>query len=329
MHEAPVVPIEISPPFAAPALFSFLAARAIPGVETATIEGDALRYARTLHLPGGPGAVELRAHQHHGVWRVQAAVESVTEADRDTALLHVRTLLDAGADPHRIDSDLRCDKRIRVLVDAAPGVRVPGAPSGDELLLRAMVGQQVSVAAARGHLTRLSDAFGTPYESGIDGLDRLFPTATQVATDLDAPADGDPLDSDRPLRLPRRNIRAVQNAAEALASGRLHLDADSSADALTEALIAEPGIGRWTAAYVVMRLRHEPDVWMTGDVALVAGARAVGILPPGRTTPQAHRELAELAQQWSPWRSYAAMHLWRAAVTYANEGNARSRHTST
>lgn len=129
-----------------------------------------------------------------------------------------------------------------------------------------------------------------------------------------APVPGAGPDPARPLRLPARQVAAVLAAAEALVDGTLpaHVGADPAE--LRARLVALPGVGPWTAAYVAMRVLGDPDAWLTGDVALAAGAVASGALDPGLPRPAAHRALAERAAAWSPWRSYAAMHLWRAAA---------------
>lgn len=148
------------------------------------------------------------------------------------------------------------------------------------------------------------------------GLTTLFPTPTQIVATVPYIGPREELDPDRPLRLPRRQSNAVRAAAEALASGTLDARAGADPDTLATQLAAVPGIGPWTAAYIALRVLGDPDAWMLGDVALVAGARAIRILPSTREgSKQAeHRALAERAAQWAPWRSYASMHLWRAAA---------------
>lgn len=311
-------PLSVIQPFNAPAVFDFLRDRAIPGVERCVVADDHLGYARTLRLPSGPGAMVVRFVQRtKTAWLVYADLELSHQRDRLAALGFVRRLLDLGHDPRLVAGVLLGNRAMQTLVLAQPGLRVPRCIDSDELVVRAIIGQQVSVRAATTHLTRLVQACGTPHSSRDPALDRLFPTAAQVAATVRAPADDEPLDPDRPLRLPRRNLRTVACTAAALAAGDLVVDIRCDPADLSAALIARPGIGPWAAPYLRMRVCGDPDVWLPGDVALVAGAKAAGILPADLPKTAAHRELARLAHQWSPWRSYAAMHLWRVAGLHA------------
>jgi AraC family transcriptional regulator of adaptative response / DNA-3-methyladenine glycosylase II len=307
--------LPVREPFDARGTLAFLAARAVDGVETAALDGPELRYARTLTLPHGPGAAEVTAGTAVGPGRVGLRLEVASLADVPVAVARVRRLLDLDADPGAVDAALTADPALAPLVAAVPGIRVPGTADPHETVVRAIVGQQISVAAARTHLSRLAAGVGTPYASGFAGLTRLFPTAAQVS------------DGGAHLRLPARTRQAVVDVARALAGGELAVGVGDDAAELRARLVARPGIGPWTAAYVAMRVLGDPDAWLDGDVALLAGARAVGVLPPepsGVGDPggsrvadnraRSHRALAEHARAWAPWRSYAAMHLWRAAV---------------
>ena len=308
--------LPVRQPFDAPGVLAFLAVRAVPGVEVAALDDpDRLRYARTLALPHGPGAVEVVAtRQRDGGWRLGLLLELTSLSDVGTAVARVRRLLDLDADPLAVDAALAADPALAPLVAATPGVRVPGTVDPAELVVRAIVGQQISVAAARGHLARLVAVAGAPSVSTVPGLDRLFPTPEQVVRHVPAPVPGAAPDPARPLRLPGRQVAAVLAAAGALADGSLAVHVGSDPAELREGLVALPGIGPWTAAYVAMRVLGDPDAWLAGDVALVGGAVATGALPADLTRPAAHRELAARAAGWAPWRSYAAMHLWQAAV---------------
>jgi AraC family transcriptional regulator of adaptative response / DNA-3-methyladenine glycosylase II len=314
--------LPVREPFDAPGVLGFLAARAVAGVETASTDDDGtLRYARTLTLPHGPAAFEVTASPAgHAAWEVRVRVELTSLADVATAVARVRRLLDLDADPVAVDDALAADPALAPLVAATPGIRVPGAVDAHELVVRAIVGQQISVAAARTHLSRLAARLGTPYASSFDGLTTLFPTAATLAGAVSVPVPGSPAasDPDRPLRLPARAVAAVVGAARALAEHDLVVDVGAETDALRTALVALPGVGPWTAAYVALRVLGDPDAWLTGDVALVAGAAAAGVLPD--TTPaRRHRDLAARAEAWAPWRSYAAMHLWRAVPPVERE----------
>ncbi|MFD0485197.1 AlkA N-terminal domain-containing protein [Kineococcus sp. GCM10028916] len=293
-------------PFDAPGVFGFLAVRAVEGVETADVsDGDRLRYARTLSLPAGPGAVQVTASRTApGSWQVRAELELGSLSDVATAVARVRRLLDLDADPVAVDVGLAADPALARAVASTPGIRVPGAVDAHELLVRSVVGQQIPVAAARTHLGRLARALGTPHPSRFPGLDLLFPTPEQIAAGVVETG------ADRALRLPARSVRTVVSAARDLASGDLVVDVGVDPDVLRENLSARVGIGPWTAAHVAMRVLGDPDSWSTGDVALAAGARSLGLLDPGLPSATAHRRLTEHAARWAPWRSYAAMHLW-------------------
>ncbi|HYQ77011.1 AlkA N-terminal domain-containing protein [Cellulomonas sp.] len=308
--------LPVRQPYDARGVLGFLAVRAVAGVEVADLPDEGpLRYARTLALPHGPGAVEVVATpDRRGGWRLSARLELASLADVGTAVARVRRLLDLDADPTAVDAALSADPVLAPLVAATPGIRVPGTVDPAELVVRAIVGQQISVAAARGHLGRLAAVAGAPYASAIPGLERLFPTSKEVLAAVPAPVPGAEPDPGRPLRLPARQVAAVLAAAAALVDGTLpaHVGADPAT--LRERLVALPGVGPWTAAYVAMRVLGDPDAWLAGDVALVAGAVAAGALDAGLPRPAGHRELAARAAAWSPWRSYAAMHLWRAAA---------------
>ncbi|MDO8143486.1 AlkA N-terminal domain-containing protein [Isoptericola sp. 178] len=287
--------LPVREPFDAAGTVAYLAARAVAGVETASLDGPTARYARTLHLPHGPGAVAVTAGPPVGPGRLAAHLELSSWQDVATAVARLRRLLDLDADPVAVDTALADDPVLAPSVAARPGARVPGAVDAHEIVVRACVGQQISVAAARTHLDRLTSAAGTPYPSTIDGLDRLFPTAAQVAAD-----DG------THLALPARQRRTVVDTARALADGTLTVDVGADTADLRAALEARHGIGTWTSGYVALRVLGDPDVWLDGDAALRAGARALG-LPDDAS-------LAARADRWAPWRSYAARHVWQAAA---------------
>jgi AraC family transcriptional regulator of adaptative response / DNA-3-methyladenine glycosylase II len=309
------VDLPVRQPFDAPGVLRFLAARAVTGVEVADLtRPDRLRYARTLALPHGPATADVVATTAPGGgWRVRVGLELAAVADVAPAVARVRRMLDLDADPMAVDAALAADPALAPLVARTPGIRVPGAVDPHELVLRALVGQQISVAAARTHLGRLAAHAGSPAVSAVPGLDRLFPTPAQVVAAVPEPGPGEPLDPARPLRLPGQAVRAVRATCAALADGTLPVHVGADPAELRAALVARPRIGPWTAAYLAMRVLGDPDAWLDGDVALLAGARAVGVLDAGPAGPAAHRALAERATAWAPWRSYAAMHLWQAA----------------
>lgn len=295
-HPHPPAPgaIELVLPHRAPVdtagLFAWMAVRALPGVE----HGTDVSFARHLRLAGGPAWFQLRG-DGDGQLRLRARVSDL--GDLAPLVATARRLFDLDADPLAVDEALSQHPELAPLVAATPGIRVPGAADPHEMLIRAMVGQQITVAAARTALTALADALGErvgPADSAEpDGI--LFPTMAAIA---ERGADV--------LRGPAARIRAITGAAAALADGRLTLTVGDDGAAQRAALLAMPGIGPWTADYVRMRVLGDPDVFLPGDVAVRAGAAAAGL----------SREPAELTA-WStrvaPWRSYLTAHLWRAA----------------
>ena len=278
--------LPVREPFDAAGLFAWMSARALPGVETA----DADHYARTLLLPGGPAWFRVR--RDGARLRLDARLAALS--DLPLLVARVRRLFDLDADPVAIDAALAAHPQLAVLVARNPGLRVPGTADPHEMLIRAMVGQQISVAAARMALARLVEERGERVPE-TEGIDRLFPTMSAIA------AHGAEV-----LRGPGARIRAIVGAAAALARGELTLTIGDDNAAQRAALMALPGIGPWTADYVRMRVTGDPDVALPGDAAVRAGARATGI-------PAEPRALEAWAVRAAPWRSYLTAHLWRAA----------------
>lgn len=275
------------PPLDAAGLLRFFADRAIPGVET--VEDGT--YARTLRLPHGPAALRLTPCDGH----VRGELRLADVRDLGSAVTRARRLLDLDADPEAVTRVLSADPLLAGAVTAAPGIRVPGAVDGSELLLRAMLGQQISVAAARTAAARLTDALGEKQEGAFttkrSPLQRLFPTAEAVAEhgrDV--------------LRGPRRRIDYLRGAAAAVASGEIEVHVGRDPHELRTDLLRLHGVGPWTADYVVMRLLGAPDILLIDDLVVQKGAATLGIL-----------DLGGHARSWRPWRSYAGMYLWRSA----------------
>lgn len=280
-----------------PGIFDFLAVRAIPGIEAAADDGDGGRsYSRTLRLPHGQATFTVSyapaASFGSGNARLQLNATVADLHDLPVLLSRVRRLFDLDADPVAIDEALMDDPRLESGVRATPGIRLPGAVDPEELLIRAMIGQQITVAAARTALTRVATA-GTLLEAGASGLDRLFPTAAQLAEH------GREL-----LRGPQRRIDAVVSAAAAMAGGGLDFGYGDDEQSLARKLLPLPGVGRWTVGYLAMRVLGAPDVFLGNDAAVRNGLKA---LPDASGLSSDFREV-------SPWRSYAVMHLWRAAA---------------
>lgn len=280
--------LPVRAPFDARGVFAWLSTRAIAEVEDCSPQ----HYERTLLLPGGPAWFRVEA----GANRLSLRAGLTVLTDLMPLVARVRRLFDADADPVGIDEALAQSDPLRRPVSAVPGMRLPGAVDPDELLVRALVGQQISVAAARTHLTRLAHGLGAVFPTNPLGLTRLFPTPAAIA------AHGEQV-----LVGPRTRVRNLIGIASRLATGELALSsADDRADQRAR-LLAEPGIGPWTADYVAMRVLGAPDVFPATDVALHAGAARLGL-------PTEPKALASWAEGLSPWRSYAAMHLWRQAT---------------
>ncbi|GAA2900677.1 Ada metal-binding domain-containing protein [Microbacterium esteraromaticum] len=271
-------------PMDAAGVFAWMDARALPGVETATPTS----FARHLRMPGGPAHFEIRQTEE-GQLRLRAKVTRL--GDLAPLVSTARRLFDLDSDPQAVDEALSAHPELAPLVSAMPGIRVPGAADPHEMLIRAMVGQQITVAAARTALTSLAEQLGERLPDG--GL--LFPTMAAIAEH-----------GAEVLRGPAARIRAITGAAAALADGSLTLTVGDDAPTQRAALLAMPGIGPWTADYVRMRVIGDPDVFLPGDVAVRAGAAASGL-------PADPASLTAWAARIAPWRSYLTAHLWRAA----------------
>ncbi len=286
-------------PYRAPydwdAILSFLAARAIPGVESVAEAA----YARTAVIEGNAGALLVRPGRG-AFLNVTAHFEK--PVPRVAIASRVQRMFDLNADPAVIGAHLSRDRRLAPLIAARPGLRVPGAWDGFELGVRAILGQQITVVAARGLAAKLAARLGetiTHAKANALGLTHVFPDAARVAA-----ADAD-LST---LGMPRARIAWLQALARAhledptLFSSRL--DVLTPLDDVIKKLRSLKGIGEWTAHYIAMRQLREPDAFPVGDVALMrALANAKGVRPTAQ-------QMLARAERWRPWRAYAALHLW-------------------
>jgi AraC family transcriptional regulator of adaptative response / DNA-3-methyladenine glycosylase II len=252
-------------------------------VETGAVRGTGagreLTYARTLRLPHGPGLLTL-------TWtagELSAAVDA-EPPDRALVLRQVDHLVDAGADVAAVDAHLGQDAHLRELVAATPGLRVPGALDAAELLFRTLIGQQISLAAARTCAATITRRHGERFPTADPALAWLFPSAEALAA-------VDPAT----LPMPRSRGRTLVAVAARLAEGRLDLSEAVPPAELRAQLLACPGIGAWTADYVLMRARHAPDVLLSSDLVIRRELVA--------------RQVTD-TDRWSPFRSYATVHLW-------------------
>jgi AraC family transcriptional regulator of adaptative response / DNA-3-methyladenine glycosylase II len=272
-------------PLAAGPLVEFLAARAVPGVE-AVVGGV---YHRSLSLPRGQGVVGLADDPAIGAVRATFSLQDL--ADLGPAVSRCRRLLDLDADPEAVDRDLRADPVLGPLVDRVPGRRVPGTVDGPELAVRAVLGQQVSVAGARTLLGRLVAGAGVALAQPAGPVTHLFPGPEALAGAVGR------------LGVPASRRAALVELAGALADGRVTLEPDADRERTLDGLRALPGIGRWTAAYVALRALSDPDAFLPTDLGVRRALTALG----GDGRPAAVERTAE---GWRPWRSYAVLHLW-------------------
>lgn len=270
-------------PFDGAGLLRFFADHAVPGLELATADA----FERRVRLPHGTATIRLSLDGRSAV-RCEARLDSL--ADVSTLVTRVRKLFDLDADSVAIDAALAGDPSLAPLVRALPGLRLPGSIDAEETLFRTLVGQQISVPAARTVLGRITRELGDgDAETGLG----LFPTAERIAG------------SEGVVRGPASRVRSILGVAEAVASGDLALDVGTPVEEFTARLVALPGVGPWTAGYLAMRVLGNPDVLLDGDLVVLQSAALHGL-------PRSSRSLAAHGARWAPWRSYATMHLWRA-----------------
>jgi AraC family transcriptional regulator of adaptative response / DNA-3-methyladenine glycosylase II len=279
-------------PLAANELFEFLGRRAIPGIEA--FDGTVL--SRSLRLPHGDGTVELTPGDGH----VNAVFSLGDLRDLATAVTRCRHLLNLDADPVAVDRALGRDPLLRPLVRRVPGRRVAGSTDGFEMAVRAVVGQQVSVAGARTVLGRLVALAGRRLSEPRGPITHRFPSPDELCEAI----------SKEPgtLPMPSRRRLALHSLAEVVAQGRLVIDAGADPEELEAGLLTLPGIGPWTASYVKMRALGDPDAFLATDLGL---RRAIAGL--GEADDPA--SVVTLAANWRPWRAYALSHLWALPMT--------------
>lgn len=265
-------------------LFGHLVATGVPGVE----EWRDGWYRRTLRLPHGHGVVSLRPMPDH----IACQLSLSDQRDLAIAISRCRRMLDLDADPTAVDDLLRTDPVLKPLVDKAPGRRVPHTVDGAEFAVRAVLGQQVSTAAARTHASRLVLAHGEAIADPAGGLTHLFPT-------MQALAGTDP----ETLAFPKSRRTTFMTLVETLAAGEIDLGAGADWDKARAQLAASPGIGPWTVESIAMRALGDPDAFVASDLGIRYAARDLGL-------PEAPKALAEHARAWRPWRAYAVQYLW-------------------
>lgn len=279
------------PPYDFEALLDFLRGRALPGVE----QVDALSYARVFGHAESPGWLRLSAWPDAG-HALRLQLYGAPPSQLLSVVTRLRRMFDLDANPQAIADTFHHDAVLGPLVEQRPGLRLPGGWDGFEIAVRAILGQQISVAAARTLAARLVQRYGEPLAAiPLPGLDRLFPTATALA---EASFDG--------IGLTAARAATVRGVAQALLDGRVDFRTDQSLDSFVARWVALPGIGAWTAHYIAMRALGEPDAWPAADLILRRKATADG-------APLTTKALITRAEAWRPWRAYAVIHLWRSA----------------
>jgi AraC family transcriptional regulator of adaptative response / DNA-3-methyladenine glycosylase II len=276
-------------------MLEFFGKRRIDGLEFV----DATQLGRTLGIEAGGRlhagwlVAQFDAERHQVVLRVGDGLREVLPL----VIRRLRAALDLDADPLAIAAALH---------ESFPdtdGLRVPGSLSGYELAVRAVLGQQITVAAARTLAQRMVDRFGEPIETPWPQLRRLFPAPAVLAA-----AEGDALGQ---LGIVRQRQAAIVAIARAVAEGRLQLHAGADVPATVTLLKELPGIGDWTAQYIAMRALRWPDAFPAGDVAL---QKALGV----QQSKTAARDAEAASQAWKPWRSYAVIRAWARLATPDN-----------
>ena len=279
------------PPYDFEALLAFLRTRALPGVE----QVDEHRYARVFGPADAPGWLRLSAWPGG-----EHALKLELHCPQPTQLLPVvtrlRRMFDLDADPRAIAATLGASGVLKPLLRQRPDLRLPGGWDGFELAVRAVLGQQVSVAAARTLATRIVQRWGEPLKApALAGLERLFPAPAQLA-DADL----------RVIGVTSARAATIRGIARALLDGHIDFRAEQSMDEFVARWVALPGIGDWTAHYIAMRTLSHPDAFPAADLILRRTAAGDG---PELST----KALTVLAEAWRPWRAYAVMHLWRSS----------------
>ena len=283
-----VLRLAFRPPYDWIHVRNFLAVRALPGVERIDERG----YARTVRSDRGHAVVTVRALE--GEDALELRVRGAAPAALFQLSSAARRAFDLSADPAAVARAFRSDRLLAPLLKRRPGLRIPGAWDAFECAVRAVLGQQVSVAAARTFAARLVARAGQQIEGGVDGLTHLFPSPTALA---DADLSG--------IGITGARVRALRALSRAVVDGTI--DFTEPVEEVTAALAALPGLGHWTAQYIALRALAEPDAFPAADIVLRRMA-ATG------DAPLTARALEARAEKWRPWRGYAVLHLWAAAA---------------
>ncbi len=287
------------PPYDFAAMLDFLRGRALPGVE----QVEDMAYQRVLGDAAGPGWLRVApwprgSGDGHAL---QLQLHGCPPAQLQQVVDRVRRMFDLDADPQAISAVLSADAQLRPWLRSRPGLRLPSAWDGFEVAVRAVVGQQVSVAAARTVTARIAQRHGTalPQMAGAPQLQWLFPAPDQLA---DADLAG--------IGLPAARAATIRTIAQALVDGRVDFDRGRTLDDFVARWTALPGIGSWTAHYIAMRALGHPDAFPAGDLVLQKQLGAGN----GASLRLLSASLSQRAEAWRPWRAYAVIHAWREAA---------------
>jgi AraC family transcriptional regulator of adaptative response / DNA-3-methyladenine glycosylase II len=302
--DAVALNLSYRPPYDWRAMIGFLRARAIPGLEVVTDES----YERTIEIGGAHGIVSVRPTQGNAL-RTTIRVRDVSIFPR--VIYRTRHVFDLATDPEVIETYLALDQQLAPVIARRPGLRVPGAWDGFELAVRAILGQQITVAGAIQLAGRLVKQYGErldPQLPAADGLTHVFPRAAAVANqDLSC------------LDMPTARRRALSAFAGIIARDDSIFSPGGTFEAAVARLRTLPGVGEWTAHYIAMRELREPDAFPAADIGLMrALADTSGRRPSAR-------ELLARAERWRPWRAYAAQHLWSSHVPAMSRSKSRGK----
>lgn len=288
------------PPIDLGTLFHFLAVRSVDGIE----ESIGQTYRRVVRLPHGMGILAsspARANLRAGYLEVDLWLDDLR--DLTTAVARSRRLFDLDADPIAIRDALLGDPLLNGLVLAQEGLRLPGHVDAEELAIRAVLGQQISVAAARKLTSTLVERYGEPLKHPVGSLTHAFPTSTSLGAH-------DELD----LPMPKTRRRTIVAVARAIAEGRVDLSTGADREQAALDLERVPGIGPWTSSYVRMRGLSDPDAFLPSDVGVRRALERLGV-------PGDPKSAQDYAQAWRPWRSYGLIHLWNSPVLDLDSDN--------
>lgn len=293
-HDGVTLRLGYRPPYDFAAMLDFLRGRALPGVEVV----DERSYRRVIGTAEAPGWLRVSAWGD-GTHALRLELQGAAPVQLLGIVQRLRRMFDLDADPHVIAQALGHDARLRPLLDARPGLRLPSGWDGFEIAVRAVIGQQVSVAAARTLTARLAQRYGTPLAIPFDGLTHLFPTPDRLI-DVDLTTIG----------LTRARADTIRGLSRALLEGRVDFNPERTLEDFTARWVALPGIGPWTAHYMALRALGHPDAFPADDLVLQKAVPTDGV----RMTAKA---LTARAQAWRPWRAYAVIHVWKGSMAAA------------